>query len=487
MTHWKRSLMREFEHRSLIAKAAQDWARPGFFGPAGVTARRIREGLASLARSLARLSFGALVIVLPLSLRVVLEARRFPPIYRDYTDFLLFAGDAMMVAALLFWGTSLALAPRRLRVGPRLIGVPLVGLTLAGAMSSLASADVALSLYHTLRLVLLGMLYLYVVNEIRSLAAVVLPVALQVLVQAVVGMGQFLQQHSVGLGPFGELALDPAWRGISIVWSGQSVLLRAYGLTDHPNILGGSLAFALVLLAYGYFRAPVRWRAPVVAILGLGLITLLLTFSRAAWLALAAALGLAVLLLVYVRHMHVLKDGFALSVAGLILVLPFAWQYSDYLGVRLNPAEPSMASGENRSLAERDLLNQAAADLFAGHAAFGVGLGAFPLALQAAEPSFPFDYQPAHFVLLEVAAEIGLPGAFFFAVLLLAPWLVLWLKRRRLRADPATLAVIAASGLLLAVTTVGLFDYYTWVLVPGRLWQWLAWGLWGVAYQAWVE
>jgi len=35
---------------------------------------------------------------------------------------------------------------------------------------------------------------------------------------------------------------------------------------------------------------------------------------------------------------------------------------------------------------------------------------------------------------------------------------------------------------LLAIYVVGLFDYYTWVLAPGRLWQWLAWGLWASFY-----
>ena len=68
-------------------------------------------------------------------------------------------------------------------------------------------------------------------------------------------------------------------------------------------------------------------------------------------------------------------------------------------------------------------------------------------------------------------------------------------KRQPLRSLPHRLAhlshaaliaiqSVGASGLLLALTLVGLFDYYTWLLVPGRLWQWLAWGLWAVAFQA---
>ncbi len=55
----------------------------------------------------------------------------------------------------------------------------------------------------------------------------------------------------------------------------------------------------------------------------------------------------------------------------------------------------------------------------------------------------------------------------------------MWLKRRQLNFSPA---LIGISGVLLAVTVVGFFDYYTWLLAPGRLWQWLVWGVWAMTY-----
>jgi hypothetical protein len=59
------------------------------------------------------------------------------------------------------------------------------------------------------------------------------------------------------------------------------------------------------------------------------------------------------------------------------------------------------------------------------------------------------------------------------------PWLVL-LRQWRDWADPL---VIGSSALLLAVTVVGFFDYYTWFSTPGRLWQWLAWGMFAAAME----
>src|SRR5207302_9516170 len=91
------------------------------------------------------------------------------------------------------------------------------------------------------------------------------------------------------------------------------------------------------------------------------------------------------------------------------------------------------------------------------------------------------NYQPAHIVVLDVAAETGVGGALLYSILLLAPWLALWRDRACLEWSPA---LIGASALLLALGLVGLFDYYLWLLAPGRLWQWLAWGLWAVAYQS---
>jgi hypothetical protein len=55
---------------------------------------------------------------------------------------------------------------------------------------------------------------------------------------------------------------------------------------------------------------------------------------------------------------------------------------------------------------------------------------------------------------------------------------------RRLAHLAFAAALVGTSGLLLALTLVGLCHYYTWLLVPGRLWQWLAWGLWAVAFQS---
>src|SRR5207247_10780346 len=122
-----------------------------------------------------------------------------------------------------------------------------------------------------------------------------------------------------------------------------------------------------------------------------------------------------------------------------------------------------------------------ASRVFAAHRPCGVGVGAWPAATFVSVPGLDAYYQPAHIALLDAAAETGTLGGLLYLVLVLAPWLALFANRGRLRLTPL---LIGASGLLLALSVVGVFDYYTWLLAPGRLWQWLAWGLWAVAYHA---
>jgi O-antigen ligase len=423
------------------------------------------------------------VVAIPWRYRFTLLKRPMPPIYGDFTDFLLFAADILMIATLLFWLVSLILQARRIEAGPMLISVPLAGLTLAGVTSIPFSVDPALSAYQALRLILLDGFYLFVVNEIRSWKTVALPAALMIVSQGWVAILQAFAQHSIGLQALGEYTLDPQWNGVSIVLSGGVRMLRAYGLTDHPNILGGCLALALLVLGMWSASQPAnRWRPVLLGILGIGGLALLYTFSRSAWIALAGG-GLMATGLFFEKGQQEIGKQWLLTGLGILLLLvPFILNLAPTLGIRLGFGGAfTQVATEEQSLGERKLLDETANQLFANQPLTGVGLGTFAIAQRAAFPSFPVDYQPAHLALLDAAAETGIFGALFYTCLLLIPWLALWLKRRQLH---FSVALIGSSALLLAVSLIGLFDYYTWLLVPGRLWCWLAWGLWAASYRS---
>jgi hypothetical protein len=98
--------------------------------------------------------------------------------------------------------------------------------------------------------------------------------------------------------------------------------------------------------------------------------------------------------------------------------------------------------------------------------------------LRASYPELTIAYEPVHWTLFDAALETGLLGAVFYFTLIISPFVIYLNHRESLLRNPVATAVLAV---VLAVNVVGFFDYYTWLLVPGRLWQWLAWGLWAVA------
>lgn len=423
----------------------------------------------------ARVSFSLAVILIPFRAHITLLKRPTLPVYGDYTDFQLYASDAAVLLTLLFWGVSLLAGRGLVRRGSLLVWPALAGLGLAGLLSVPASIDPILSLYQAARLGLLFLFYLYVCTEIRKPLALVLPVAVQVAVQAPIAIGQFIAQRSLGLKILGELVLDPGQNGASIVWSESLRMLRSYGLADHPNILGGCLAFSLLILVVAFLHGDERARLASALVSLPGLLALFLTFSRSAWLAFFGGSMLLLLLEALNRRLGKVAALGGLALAAGLLVLPFAWVNLSLLGVRLGASNSfSSVPAEQQSLGEREMLSRLASSIFSEHALTGVGLGASPLALREKVPDLSTNYQPPHFTLLAAAVETGMIGATFYFLLGVLPWLGFLIRRRNLAAHPAGLA---APVLLLAVTLIGFFDYYTWSFMPGRLWQWLIWGL----------
>lgn len=425
----------------------------------------------------ALVTFSATLVLIPVRYSIELMGRPIPPVYRNYTDFLLYASDIPLAATLVLWVLSLLLSPRKLTLGPRHIWIPLAGLTLTGMISVSSSYDRALSIYHTIRLAVLFVFYVFIVNEVRSAIWVLIPVSAQVLTQSIVALAQFIAQRSVDLQNLGELYLNPSWAGISVVIANDVRLLRAYGLSDHPNILGGCLAFGMVLLLAAYLKRPMQ--PALLAGFLVGLPALLVTFSRSAWLAfLTGAMVLVGAEMIH-RRWNSIKSLLWLILISMMLIAPIFLAYARFFGVRLNAGNSfNTPSAEQQSLGERALLIHYAAPIFESHLLTGVGLGASPLAFKAYYPDFPVPYEPPHLALVDAALETGIPGFIFYLALLVSPFIIAIRRYRSLLSNPLTLTALT---LLLSITIVGFFDYYTWLLFPGRLWQWLAWGLWAAA------
>lgn len=430
-----------------------------------------------LASILARVSLGAAVFFFPFRFRFVLFELTIPDIYSDYTNGLVFIADIFICSTLLFWMVDLVSRPRKLSLAPLAISIPLLGLLVVSLVSVFGSSVPKISSFHFLRMLILSIFFLYLLNEFHDLKVILVPVAASTVIQSIIAIIQVLKQKSIGLGFLGEYSLDPAWSGISIVYAQGMRTLRAYGLSDHPNILGGCLAFSLVLLVSWQILKKRESGALNIAIILMGMVGLLLTFSRSAWLAFLSGIGTVSLILILTRRLREIFKLVNLGLASLVVLLPFVVYYAPLLGVRLNQANAFReVENEIRAIEERAALNAAGSEIFVANALTGVGVGTSPVAMQEQRPLFPYYYQPPHIALLAAAAETGIFGAMFYGLLIVTPWLLIFMRRKKIKYNPA---FVALTGALLAVTVVGFFDYYTWLLAPGRFWQYLIWGAWG--------
>lgn len=422
-----------------------------------------------------KIFFGLTIFFIPFRWRIQIASRPISPIYEDYTNFHVFISDITLILLLIVWFVSLIQHPQKIKIGNPIVWICLLGLIIASIISIFGSLDPILSRYHVIRLILLLLFYLYIVNQVQSPLWVIVPLALQIIIQAPIAITQSLAQSSLGLQHFGEILLNPQTLGTSIIPVNEIRFLRAYGLSDHPNILGGSLAFSLIIVfaivLYGKNRQPLF--ASILFLIAFP--ALVLTFSRSAWLSLMVSISFIVSIEAFARRWESIKRISLLSVLSLIIIMPFLYQNISVFQKRINAGDVA----HDEPMREREFLLQAGNTLFIEHPTLGVGLGATPFAMKEKFGEFPINFQPPHYVPLLIPLEIGVLGGIFYLLLFFMPFVYFFINRKEIIHQPY---VLGACALLLSIYIVSLFDYYPWY-VTGRTWQWLAWGLFSVAIQ----
>ena len=433
---------------------------------------RLGEALATLAR----LAFALLIVVLPFRARIDVLPHPAAMLTATQTDLLVYAVDIAALATLVLWLFARAIDRRPITLGARALRPPVVIIVILAWLTLPFAVEPPVSVVGATRITLGALLALYVLNEVKGLGSVAVPVGLMVGLQAVVAIGQAVTGGDLGLRLLGELDLDPRVHWTSVVTVGDEVrLLRAYGLTPHPNILGGILACGALLL----LGVPARGWATRTVQLGLVVVVaaaLVATFSRGAWLG-AMVGGLAGLtLLVAARRPVEARRWVVAGVLALAVAGGAAWLARDAVAARTRLA-PNVAPTELRSVDERVEQIRIGWRILVEHPLTGVGASGVPIAMRQLEPEFSYGYFPPHLVPLTVAGELGIGGGIASLWLFLAPWVLL--ARGRPRVD---LELAAASAALAALTAVSLFDMYPWAGGPGRTLGWLVIGLWAMAW-----
>lgn len=215
---------------------------------------------------------------------------------------------------------------------------------------------------------------------------------------------------------------------------------RAIGMHANPNTLGGFLVMVAALMAPQVLtQQPItgrRWHA--LAMLGVMVLALVLTFSRGSMLAFAVAM----LFVAAVRYRKLLV--ILAIIAMLIFVLPWTQFYVLRLIEGFRGVDPAtqMRFNEYRN----------AFTLISRYPFFGVGFGGTP----------DVDlFLGVSSVYLLIASNMGMVGLFGFLVLMAGVFLYAFAAMRALAHAPEVRAVLLGlvAGLIAALFN-GIFDHY---------------------------
>ncbi|MEF3273853.1 MAG: O-antigen ligase family protein [Chloroflexus sp.] len=239
----------------------------------------------------------------------------------------------------------------------------------------------------------------------------------------------------------GRIGYPTSGRVLRYVEDDPNGLERAIGLGVDPNSFGGMLALVAVLtLTQLAAPRPIlpRWLLAILG--GLQVLTLLLTFSRAALFGLIIAAAF----LATVRYRRLWRHMIAVSILGAILL--FGLGYADEFSKRV------LSGVQFRDQAQQMRLNEYAnaIAIIQRYPVFGIGFGQAPdLDLSAGVSS----------IYLAIGQRMGLVGLGVFLGLM-SLWFSRSLRLLNQLDDEAASWLLGCQGAIVAALAVGLADHY---------------------------
>lgn len=315
------------------------------------------------------------------------------------------------------------------------------------------SRTFAISLGWLSHLVAGGMLFLLILDDRTNISHVVRTFLTGLVLPCILGWIQYLTGFSPALTILGLAQKHVETGGVAVVATDTFRSLRAYGSFPHPNIFGGYLVIAIIFLGWAARHLPpakggsrgVFLRVLIVLFTS----TLILTFSRGAWLALT--IGLVVFLgqAFWYKRLTPHRAIPLLSIGLITILLAIGMLHSQVLA-RFNPA----LHVEAISIEERASQYQTFDDVFRMSPLVGVGPGVYVFALEHLSKGQPsWSYQPIHNAFLLLIAELGVVGIIAFGYFLYEMARLVWEKRK-------ITGGIFAVTLLLELLILALFDHY---------------------------
>ena len=356
----------------------------------------------------------------------------------------------------------------------------LAGLSIFIFLSFFFAPDKVLAFYRYI-IFLLGLGLFYILREgtivhpyteqIINKGKIVIVFLSSIFIHIVLGIYQFLFQNTFASKYLGLASHDPYVSGASVIATVSGRWLRAYGGFDHPNIFGGVLAISLILAAYMLAKKrhinSLKDTSESIFLFifyFFGLLAMLFTFSRAAWL--AAVIGLLVLIFILIikKDRWAIGRLLALIFFSAILSTVIFFSFRELFDTRIK-AESAL---ERISIEERQAQIFESKVLLKDNWLFGTGIGNYTAALNAQDDKLQKEpmqsLQPVHNAFILLWAE----GGIFVLVFFLAFFISLF--NRKGRED-------FSWSLLIALSVLMIFDHWLLSLPFGTLFLFFVFGM----------
>lgn len=346
------------------------------------------------------------------------------------------------------------------------LGMAFISLIVWGFCSVFWATDKTLALLFALRwLELLGLVYL-LIRAVLPKETLLNYLFWGAFVQVVLGLGQYLKQGDLGLNFLGESNLATETFNVAKVDLSGEKILRAYGTFAHANIFGGYLVVCFGLLIQ-HLNKNNYWK--YLHFILAFLVGILLSFSRSAWLAMAAL----ILILLAVQAVRI-NWRQVIVAAIIVLFVVVIFSLDKVILARL-------ADFTLLAMDERLIFSEIAREMIWQNIWVGVGAGNFILNMPVYYPGIlsPWLYQPVHNFFLMVFSELGVVGlTLWLTILMMSLKQVNDSMRRIIKSDRYYWKIYWA--MLFALMVLAMLDHYlytTWagqvvlVLVLGLIWH----------------
>ncbi|MCG8428771.1 MAG: O-antigen ligase family protein [Chromatiales bacterium] len=251
-----------------------------------------------------------------------------------------------------------------------------IAIMLIGVMDIIQGPWRTYSAQELVRMAKVMLLFIVLVNELKTTGRFkqcIPPLAFGMILQSSVGIAQYLKGGLLGLEILGETTAHTITNLAKTSVEGAAVF-RPSGLLLHANIFGIYQATVLPFLIGGFLLSrDFVYKAFLMSASLLGVVGLLLSQSRAAWV--SFALEFMVLMALMLVHRRMVKRIVVAMVGATVAVAVVLVMYADKIIARLFHSKADATVG-------RDVFLGDFYRLISDHWLFGVGLNAYTMEVQ---------------------------------------------------------------------------------------------------------